>query len=77
MQLYYSALASTMTHLAYVLQKGLLVPTELCHFRSIQHLTGLYSLILEGRQAPCKHSFTFKYGRKGQINRRFNMTVKV
>lgn len=66
-----------MTHLAYVLQKSFLVPTELSHFRPIQQLTGLYSLILEGRQAPCKHSFTFKYGSKGEIIRKFSITVKV
>lgn len=66
-----------MTYLAYVLQKGLLVPAELSHFRPIQQLTGLYSLILEGRQAPCKHSFPFKYGRKEEIIRKFSITVKV
>lgn len=63
-----------MSHLAYVLQKSLLVSTELLCFRPMQQLTGLYSLILEGRQAPCKHSFALRRVEKG---RKFSITVKV
>lgn len=52
------------THLANILQKCLLVSTELSHFGTFQEFAGLYPLILERRQAPRKDSFTFKQKRK-------------
>lgn len=56
-----------LTHLANIFQKRLLVPTELSHFGPIQPFAGLYPLILEGRQAPCKDCLTFTQRRKEKI----------
>lgn len=67
----------TGAHLADVLQEGLLVPTELSHFGPCQQLTGLHSLILEGRQAPCKHSLTLGHGSKEKIIRKLSITAPV
>lgn len=67
----------TRAHLADVLQEGLLVPTELSHFGPCQQLTGLHSLIFQGRQAPCKHSLTFGYGSKEEIIRKLSTTARV